>query len=88
MLIYDSLLEQYGVRFDGSMPWPEFCALMSGLSPKTALGRIVSIRSEDDAEILKTFTDDMKRIRNEYRERHNNTDQLKAKIAAFASKMR
>lgn len=41
--------------------------MISGLNADTPLGRIVSIRAEDDPEILKTFTKDQKRIRNEYR---------------------
>lgn len=49
------------------MSWREFSYLLSGLSPKTPLGNIASIRSEEDPEILKTFTPDQKRIRNEYR---------------------
>lgn len=37
--------------------------------PETPLGQIVSIRSEDDKEILKHFTPDQHRIRNEWRSR-------------------
>ena len=51
------------------MKWDEFRALINGLSPKTALGRIVSIRSEDDEEVLKSYTKDMHKIRNEWRAR-------------------
>lgn len=40
---------------------------MNGLSGETPLGRIVSIRAEDDPEKLKEFTADAKKIRNEYR---------------------
>lgn len=51
------------------MKWDEFRDLLVGISPDTALGRIVSIRSEDDADILKHFTPDQHRIRNEWRQR-------------------
>lgn len=51
------------------MKWDEFRALISGLSPKTALGRIVSIRAEDNDDVLETFTPDMHKIRNEWRTR-------------------
>ena len=51
------------------MKWDEFRALIGGLSPKTALGRIVSIRAEDDEEVLKAYTHDMHKIRNEWRTR-------------------
>ena len=51
------------------MKWDEFRALISGLSPKTALGRVVSIRAEDDKEVLESYTKDMHKIRNEWRNR-------------------
>ena len=51
------------------MKWSEFRDLLVGLGPDTALGRIVSIRSEEDKEILKRFTKEQKRIRNEWRAR-------------------
>ena len=51
------------------MKWSEFRDLLVGLGPDTALGRIVSIRSEEDKEALKRFTKEQKRIRNEWRAR-------------------
>lgn len=51
------------------MKWGEFRDLLIGLSPDTALGRIVSIRSETDKNILKHFTKDQNRIRNEWIQR-------------------
>ena len=51
------------------MKWDEFRALIGGLSPKTALGRIVSIRAEEDKEVLESYTPDMHKIRNEWRTR-------------------
>ena len=66
-----SLAEQYGVRVYSQqfrkMPWHEFKALLCGIGPDTALGRIVSIRMEDDKEVLKEFTKEQHRIRNEWR---------------------
>lgn len=49
------------------MKWDEFADLLSGLGPDTALGRIVSIRAEDNDEILKHFTPEQHRIRSEWR---------------------
>ena len=49
------------------MRWKEFRALLSGIGPDTPLGRIVAIRAEDDAEILKHFTPEQRRIRDEWR---------------------
>lgn len=51
------------------MPWSEFCALLGGISYETPLGKIVSIRSEEDKERIKTFTQEQHRIRNEFRSR-------------------
>ena len=51
------------------MKWDEFADLLSGLGPDTALGRIVSIRAEDNDEILKHFTPEQRRIRSEWRKK-------------------
>lgn len=48
------------------MPWEEFCDLVAGLGSETPLGKMVQIRTETDAERLKTFTPEMMRIRNEW----------------------
>lgn len=55
------------------MRWSEFRSLLVGIGPDTVLGRIVSIRSEEDREVLKNFTKDQMRIRNEWRLRHTRT---------------
>ena len=70
-LIEASFLEQYGIRLNETdMSWREFSDLLACLSADTALGRIVAIRSEDDAEILKNFTKGQKEIRVEWRREH------------------
>lgn len=51
------------------MKWDEFCSLLSGLSPESPLGRIVQIRSENDKKMLKHFTRQQHKIRNEWRHR-------------------
>lgn len=51
------------------MSWREFSYLINGLSGDTPLGRIISIRAEDDPERLKEFTKEEKQIRNEYRQK-------------------
>ncbi len=55
------------------MRWSEFRSLLVGIGPDTVLGRIVSIRSEEDRDVLKNFTKDQMRIRNEWRLRHTRT---------------
>ena len=52
------------------MSWREFSDLVACLSADTALGRVVAIRSEDNAEVLKNFTKGQKEIREEWRSGH------------------
>lgn len=49
------------------MSYAEFSYLLIGLSGETPLGRIVSIRAENDPKMLKEFTPEQRRIRQEYR---------------------
>lgn len=51
------------------MKWKEFKALLGGIGPKTALGRIASIRLEDDKETLKHFTPEMRKIRTDWQKK-------------------
>jgi len=69
-LIISSFQTQYGIRLSRDlkeMKWDEFKDLLAGLGPDTPLGRVVSIRAEDDNEILKHFTKEQHRIRNAWR---------------------
>ena len=63
---------QYGIRLrNDDMSWSEFCTLLTGIMPKTPLGEIVSIRSEEDKDMLKNFTKEQHKIRNDWRNRVN-----------------
>ncbi|MEY8001207.1 Gp15 family bacteriophage protein [Clostridium sp. Mt-5] len=64
-----SFTAQYGIRLrnEPDMSWAEFCTLLAGIMPKTPLGQVISIRSEENKDILKNFTPDQHRIRNEWR---------------------
>lgn len=53
------------------MSWNEFCTLLTGIMPKTPLGEIVSIRSEENKDILKNFTKEQHKIRNDWRNKVN-----------------
>lgn len=55
------------------MSWSEFSSLLAGIMPDTPLGKIVEIRSEEDKEMLKSFTQEQHRIRNEWRARQINS---------------
>lgn len=63
---------QYGIRLrNDDMSWNEFCTLLTGIMPETPLGQIVSIRSEEDKDMLKNFTKEQHKIRNDWRNRVN-----------------
>ena len=67
-----SFQSQYGIRLSrelSGMKWREFAQFITGLDSKSPLGRIIAIRAEDDPEILKSFTKDQHRVRNEWRKR-------------------
>ena len=69
-LIASSLKTQYGysIRKEiDNMDWAELSSDISGLMGDTPLGNIVQIRSEEDREKLKSFTQDKKNIRWKYR---------------------
>ena len=69
-LIASSLKTQYGysIRKEiDNMSWAELCSDISGLMHDTPLGNIVEIRSEEDKEKLKYFTQEQKNIRWKYR---------------------
>jgi hypothetical protein len=84
-----SFRSQYGIRLATDLPkmkWREFAAYMSGLDGRTPLGRIVSIRAEDDREVLKQFSPEQARIRNAWRQkkaRQMNKDDVRAVIEGF-----
>lgn len=52
------------------MTWEEFKTLLAGLNHKTPLGRVITIRSETDKEVIKEFTPEMRKIRNEWLSRN------------------
>ena len=72
-MIVSSFLSQYGIRLSTrefeTVSWDEFKSLLAGISPETALGRIVAIRSETDKNIIRHFSRDQKRIYDEWRNR-------------------
>jgi len=89
-LIEASFLKQYGVRLrlDDDMSWDEFTSLLKGMMPDTPLGSIVSIRAEKDSKVIKDFTKDQRRIRNEWilkrnRKLKENPEAYKAYLDGF-----
>lgn len=69
---------QYNIRLrhDESMTWSEFTTLLKGIMSETPLGQIVSIRSEENKDILKNFTQEEHRIRNEWRNKNNTVNNM------------
>ena len=58
------------------MDWKEFTVLLSGIMPETPLGKVVSIRCEENKEILKHFSVEENRIRNDWRSRHSLKEEM------------
>lgn len=68
---------QYQIRLSQTeMDWREFCILLHGIMPKTPLGMLVTIRSEEDKDILKHFTKEQHSIRNAWRQRNNPVNEM------------
>lgn len=85
---------QYGIRLtDDDLPWGEFIALLAGIMPETPLGQVVSIRAENDPEIIKCFNDEQRRIRDAWRGRQSSAmsaesyDKAMAQFSAFFRSM-
>jgi len=53
------------------MDWGEFCTLLKGIMYKTPLGQVVSIRSEENKDMLKNFTKEQHKIRSQWRAKVN-----------------
>ena len=71
-LIESSIAQQYGIRLRNeinTISWSEVRMLISGLLPETPLGKVIQIRSENNKDVLKTFTPEMHKIRNDWRNR-------------------
>ena len=89
-LIVSSFLTQYGLRLQTAefetVSWDEFKSLLSGLAPDTPLGRVVAVRAENDREVLKRFTKEQHKIRNEWRNKQAKTvslDNINAALEGF-----
>ena len=80
-----SFQSQYGLRLSRELPagmkWNEFADLLCGIGPDTALGRIVAIRAETDEKILKQFTPEQNRIRDEWRKKRAKQVSIKERDA-------
>lgn len=60
---------QIDLYADEDIDYKRFCTLLAGIMPDTPLGQIVAIRSESNKDILKSFTPEQKRIRDEWQEK-------------------
>ncbi len=68
LLIEQSIAKQYGVlpAAQADLSWQDWNKLVSGLMDDTPLGRVVAVRSEQDAEVIKRFSPWQKQIRMEW----------------------
>lgn len=72
-LIVSSFLSQYGIRLSTkefcTVSWDEFVSLLTGISPDTALGRVVTIRAEKNRDTIKHFSPEQRRIYDDWQNR-------------------
>lgn len=94
-LIEASFLKQYGIRIrkEDDMSYEEFCNLLSGIMHDTPLGQMVSIRAEKDPEVIKNFTKEQKRIRNDWllrkaKKRRENPEAYRQYLIQFQQSMK
>lgn len=68
VLIEQSIAKQYHIlpSQQEDLSYSDWAKLVSGLMNDTPLGKIVEIRSEDDAEIIKNMTKEQLAIRSEW----------------------
>lgn len=52
-----------------NMEYKEFLILLSGIMPETPLGKIIQIRSETDSDVLKHYSVEQQKIRNDWLEK-------------------
>ena len=57
MLIEQSIAKQYGIlpAAQGELGWAEWVKLVGGLMDDTPLGRVVAVRSESDASLVRNM---------------------------------
>lgn len=55
--------------YDDKMDWIEFTTLLNGLTADTPLGRIIQIRSEDNQDIIDSFSKGEKEIYNAWQQK-------------------
>lgn len=68
VLIEQSIATQYGILPDaqGELSYPEWAKLVSGLMDNTPLGRVVSVRGENDPKAIAQMGPWQRRIRAEW----------------------
>lgn len=67
-LIEASFAKQYGIRLSiEDIQVSEYYRLLGGLMEDTPLGAIIAIRSEENQDVLKSFSPEKRRIRDQWR---------------------
>lgn len=68
VLIEQSIAKQYGVlpSEQENLRYADWAKMVGGLMDDTPLGRVVAIRSEKDADVIRRMTPDQRRIRSEW----------------------
>lgn len=69
-MIEQSIAKQYHIlpSEQQELSYSDWSKLVSGLMNDTPLGKVIEIRSEDDAEVIKNMNSDQLAIRNEWQD--------------------
>lgn len=67
-MIEQSIAKQYHIlpSEQGNLSYSDWSKLVSGLMHDTPLGQVVTIRSEDDKDVLKKMTPEQRAVRSEW----------------------
>ena len=70
VLIEQSIATQYGVlpSDQGNLSYSDWAKMVSGLRDNTPLGRVVSIRMENDRDVISRMSPEQIKIRNDWSE--------------------
>lgn len=89
MLIEQSIAKQYGIlpAAQGELGWAEWVKLVGGLMDDTPLGRVVAVRSESDASLVRNMPQRQKQLRTEWAAFRAKRDVMRMGAAGVRSEM-
>ena len=89
ILIEQSIAKQYGIlpAAQGELGWAVWVKLVGGLMDDTPLGRVVAVRSESDASLVRNMPQWQKQLRTEWAAFRAKRDVMRMGAAGVRSEM-